>query len=322
MKVSVIAASSVIPQVECKLGLKKLEQLGFVIECAENLQDQDFAYAGSDEQRAQHFYQAACSDSDICWAVRGGYGASQILPFIEKLALQQGAIAGKLLIGYSDVTALYQFASQRLGWRILHAPMIASKDFREIKPVAEQALMSLIEQKHTDLKPWQTQPLQWIAKGDLVNRALSAPLFGGNLAVICSMIGTPWQLDFAGKILFLEEIGESWCKIERMLEQLYLAGCLDSCPAIVLGQFIHCRDSSPKGFKDENCAELVDIRSPLTEQQAMHRVFGRLARKLSIPIAFGLSVGHFEKNSSLPLLANYRLSLEEGLSLIDWPSPI
>ncbi len=323
MKVSVVATSSVIPQVELELGLKALATLGFEVKCAENLSDQDFAYAGSVQTRAQQFYQSACDDSDICWAVRGGYGASQILPALEQLTADKGAQPNKLLIGYSDLTALYQFVSERWGWRIIHGPMVASKDFREMNTGDQQSLLALIEQRSCHNSPWQKQPLQWINQADIAQEALEAPLFGGNLAVICAMLGTPWQLDFKGKILFLEEIAESWCKIERMLDQLFFAGCLNECKAIVLGKFIHCRDSSPLGLKDiqtdQQNEQKEAIREALTEQQAMQRVFGSLAEKLNIPIASGLSIGHFDENAALPLLANYRLSLDHGLELLDWP---
>ena len=319
MKVSVVATSSVIPQVELELGLKTLTTLGFEVKCADNLSDQDFAYSGSVQTRAQQFYHAACDDSDICWAVRGGYGASQILPALEELTAGNGAQSNKLLIGDADLTARYQCGSERGGWRIMHGRMIASKDFREMTVEDQRSLLALIEQRSCNNTPWQKQPLEWINRADIAQQALEAPLFGGNLAVICAMLGTPWQLDFKGKILFLEEIAESWCKIERMLDQLYLAGCLDECKAIVLGRFTHCRDSSPVGLKEGSIDQKEAIREILTERQAMQRVFGHLALKLNIPVAYGLSVGHFDENAALPLLANYRLSVDQGLELLNWP---
>lgn len=323
MKVRVIAASSVVPKIEFELGLQKLKELGFDVDVADNLLAQEFAYAGDVRTRAQQFFNAAQSSAQVCWAVRGGYGANQILPLLVKLSENQPAPSGKLLIGYSDLTALYQFLSEHWGWRIMHAPMISSKDFREMSKEDQQSLLALIEQRNSETKPWQKQPLQWINHATIEHDAISAPLFGGNLSVICAMIGTAWQLDFKDKILFLEDVAESWCKIERMLDQLYLAGCLDECKAIVLGRFTHCRDSSPVGLKEipknQHSDQKEAIRVVLTEQQAMHRVFGLLADKLNIPVAYGLCVGHFDENAALPLLANYRLSFDQGLELISWP---
>ncbi len=319
MKVKVIATSSVVPKIEFKQGLEKLRGLGFEVDVADNMLEQDFAYAGDQQLRAQQLIKAAQSDAQICWAVRGGYGAIQILPLLARMSEDAVVDSDKLLIGYSDLTALYQFVSEQWGWRILHAPMVSSKDFREMSTIDQRSLLALIESGSCDEKPWQKQPLQWISHAGLANEAVNAPLFGGNLAVICSMIGTPWQLDFTGKILFLEEVAESWCKIERMLDQLYLSGCLDQCKAIVLGKFSHCRDSSPAGLKSEDSDQKEAIRETFTEDEAVQRIFLQLANKLNIPVAYGLSIGHFDDNAALPMLANYRLSLDKGLELISWP---
>lgn len=326
MKVSVVATSSVIPQVELGLGLKKLSELGFNAESAANLASQDFVYAGTRAQRSEAFFKAACSDSDVVWAVRGGYGASQLLPVLESMSNHLCASpdnaqvpADKILVGYSDVTALYQFVSDHWQWRILHAPMLASKDFRDMTAQDQQSLVSLITSHSCDSRPWQKEPLEWINQGSLQSSPLKAMLHGGNLSVICALIGTPWQLDFAGKIVFIEEVAESWSKIDRMLTQLLQAGCLDNCQAIVLGKFSHCRDSSPKGLAAADSEQLLAIRAALDERQALLEVFNQLAKQLDIPIAYGLSVGHFDENAALPLMANYQLSIDAGLELLSWP---
>ncbi|MFT5709013.1 MAG: muramoyltetrapeptide carboxypeptidase, partial [Oceanospirillaceae bacterium] len=299
MKVEVVATSSVVPVIELQRGLNKLSELGFSYHCAANLLDQDFIYAGSQEVRAQAFYAAAQSDAEIVWAVRGGYGAGQLLEILSYLENKKMPIKNKLLIGYSDVTALFGFVTQKWGWRVLHASMLASADFHNITAVDESALLGLIKRKYAQPR-WHQQPLTWVCSQNLqFEHPIIAPLFGGNLAVICSLIGTPWQLDFSHKILFLEEIGESWSKIERMLQQLLFSGALNECKAIVLGEFIHCKDTAPSGLVSEDSEKREPIRVPLSSQQALEQVFSKLAQRLAIPIAAGMPVGHCQQNAPL-----------------------
>lgn len=316
--VDVVACSSVVPPIELKRGLNKLTELGFAYRLGSNLSYQSFAYAGTIEERAIAFYQAAKADSQIIWAVRGGYGAAQLLTHLQRLSKEQGLPKKKLLIGYSDLTALYQFVSEQWGWDILHASMVSSKDFQSINDRDQSALIQFIENR-SGVARWQGKSLNCISKASLDSKSvISGQLYGGNLAVICSLIGTPWQLELSGKILFIEEIGESWCKIDRMLLQLYLAGCLTHCKAIVLGQFIHCRDTSPKGVLTEQSSELVDLRTPLSESEGLELVFYEFSNLCKLPIFSGLPVGHIEQNAPLPLLAHYELSIKNGLVFKHW----
>ncbi|NQZ29860.1 MAG: LD-carboxypeptidase [Oceanospirillaceae bacterium] len=318
IKVDVVATSSVVPKVELERGLVKLSALGFSFSLAENALTQDFAYAGDPQQRAKAFYDAAMSDSELVWAIRGGYGAAMLLRHLAALDANAATPKPKILIGYSDLTALNQFVSERWGWKILHAPMIASNDFHQMRIDDEAALMSFISGNVAKIRTKEAA-LTWIHR---VNSALDNPiearLNGGNLAVICSMIGTPWQLDFSGKIVFLEEIGESWCKIERMLQQLLLSGLLDKCKAVVLGEFSNCFDSSPRGLISDVDEARHNLRVVLTPEQAMQRVFSDFGSALNVPVCASVTVGHCAENSPLPLLANYRLCEENDLEFLSW----
>jgi len=314
IKVDVVATSSVIPPVEFQFGIDKLSALGFELQFADNLLQQDFAYAGTAKLRANAFYQAAMSDSDVVWAVRGGYGASQLLTELEVLSAVAHPKKKKILIGYSDLTALYQFVSDRWGWEILHAPMLASKDFHQMRSDDEQALLSLIKGEYAPVR-YQEGGIKWLTAND--DFSVTASLSGGNLAVICSMIGTPWQLDFSGKLLFLEEIGESWCKIERMLQHLLLSGALKQCKGIVLGEFTNCFDTSPKGLKSRQGDDYCALRTAFNPTQALEKVFCNLAAQLDVPIGYGLAVGHCSENAPLALFKNYRLSTQQGLERLN-----
>jgi muramoyltetrapeptide carboxypeptidase len=318
MTVDVVACSSVVPKVELQRGLNKLKELGFEYQLASNVFNKCFAYAGSVEERALAFYQAAKTDSQVVWAVRGGYGAAQLLNQLQQLTIKFGKPEKKMLIGYSDVTALYQFVQEQWGWEILHASMVSSNDFHNMNDSDQTSLLDFINKRDTRAR-WHAQALTCISNlSDDSDRIISGQLFGGNLAVICSLIGSPWQLDFSEKILFLEEIGESWSKIDRMLMQLHLSGSLVQCKAIVLGEFVNCRDSSPQGLQAEGSSSLVELRSPLSEEQGLKLVFSQFSKMTTLPVFSGLPVGHIAQNAPLPLLAHYELSVRQGLVFKHW----
>lgn len=319
-KVDVVATSSVIPKVELQRGLQILLRLGFDCKLATNLLAADFAYAGSVDERASAFYQAALTDSQIVWAVRGGYGAAQLLESLSQLTAEHGVPAKKLLIGYSDITALYQFVSEHWGWDILHASMVSSQDLQSLYQEDQLALLSFIDRRSGKAR-WDGQPLNWISQVKMhSDTVIKGQLYGGNLAVICSLIGTPWQLDFSNKILFIEEIGESWSKIDRLLQQLHLSSSLKTCKGIILGHFSHCLDASPKGLAAEDKDLLVELRPVLTPEQALYQVFSRFSALTCLAVCAGLPIGHIKHNAPLPLLAHYELSISKGLVFSHWQS--
>ncbi|MGB1238838.1 MAG: S66 peptidase family protein [Pseudomonadales bacterium] len=310
MKVDIIASSSVIPQRELARGTQLLCSLGFEVRSAVNATSQHFAFSGSDRERTDALLEAVYSDSDLLWAARGGYGAGHLLPELAA-ATRNRRPPLKLLVGYSDVTALYQLAIRDWGWQVLHAPMLCSDNFQRASDSNRSALLALLRTGRDELLA--EQPLNW---HHCIGRSVTAPLFGGNLAVICSLIGTPWQLDFSGKLLFLEEIGESWSKIDRMLQHLLLSGSLEGCQGIVLGQFSACRDASPTGLT--HSGEKVALREVYTPAQALELTVLPIARQLGIPLVSGLQVGHDSQSLALAMPGLYQLDESRGLQLLDW----
>jgi muramoyltetrapeptide carboxypeptidase len=121
MKISIVAPSAVVPQVELGLGVERLEAAGFVPRVHAQVRKKHLFFAGSDEVRAKGFYEAANDPAtEALWCARGGYGSFRLLPLLEKL---KKPARRKLLVGYSDSTALMEFVRQRWGWATLHGPM-------------------------------------------------------------------------------------------------------------------------------------------------------------------------------------------------------
>jgi len=316
LRVGILASSSCVPQVEFHMGLQKLHDAGFETVVHEQVASQSFTFAGSDEERTGALWELATDDSiDILWCARGGYGATRLLPLLENLTNAHGPPNKKLLIGYSDVTVLHEFVRNRWNWCTLHAVMPAALGFVHLPDDQWQATLRAI---HGDpiAEPWAPHRLEFIANTPAA--PIEAPIVGGTLTLWAALCGTPWQPSAAGKMLFFEDLSETWYRIDRMITQLLHARAFDGARAIVLGDFKDCNDEKTMVLKDPDSSEKVPLRPVYSQRQCMHETFGHLAEKLQIPVALGLPVGHGPNFWPLPLGAEYQLSPDRQLQLVSW----
>lgn len=210
-------------------------------------------------------------DAVVC--ARGGYGVMRILPLLDFTAIRQ---AGKVIMGFSDITALLVAVNQMSGLVTFHGP-VASSTF---DPFTIRSLESVVLRSEIP-EPFRDQRLTTIQPGIAQGR-----LTGGNLAMVVSTLGTRYEIDTRDAILFLEEINEEPYRVDRMLTQLWLAGKLQTCKAIAFGNFRNCES---KG---------ISITGPsFTLQQVFHE---RIA-PLGIPAVYGLPFGHVKSKLTLPL---------------------
>lgn len=226
--------------------------------------------AGTDEQRAADFNRALHDDSiDAIWCVRGGYGAARLLPHLDFAALRSNP---RPVIGFSDITALHAAIHSECGIVSYHGPTARGEmsDFSR-----ESFERALIEQTDSCGVAAEGRPLR---EGKARGR-----LAGGNLALVTSLIGTPWSVDFEGAILVLEDIDEAVYRVDRMLTQLVLSGELAKCAALVTGDF-----KPPEGETAEN-NRLID------------EVIFEAADAAGIPCLAGVPVGHIADQWTLPL---------------------
>jgi muramoyltetrapeptide carboxypeptidase len=255
-------------------------------------------FAGTPESRAtalKEMWERADVNAILC--ARGGYGANYVLPLLDFEAMRASP---KVFVGYSDNTSLL-LALDRAGIVGFHGPMVAS-DFAsgrvheasflaalrgEVLDLSFRAGSTPVHSSSTDLK---VQPV-------LLGEA-HAPLTGGCLSVVVSSLGTPWEIDSSGKILFLEDVNEKPYRIDRMLMQLLLAGKFDGVRGIIFGGMLGC---SPASAQDETLPQMI------------RRILGGLG----IPIVFGFPSGHVESgNVTLPFGVPALLeSCEEGIRL-------
>lgn len=246
--------------------------------------------AGTDEQRAADVNEALLAeDTDAIWCLRGGYGTMRILDRI-----QWGALVARPrpLIGFSDNTALH-LALQRRGVVSFHGPHPGAEEF---PPFAQQCLRRLL----TDEAPAGVLPFPTSAPGraePIVGGVAEGPLVGGNLALIAATLGTPYAVCAAGAILFLEEVGETAYRVDRLLSQLRLAGVFDEVAGVAIGAF---SDAPPDGAP--SAADVVRDR----------------LEHLRVPVAMAFPFGHISESWTLPLGVRARLDTDAGtLALLE-----
>lgn len=251
-------------------GLERLEARGIDIYVPDSIRAREGYLAGDDTHRARGLLNALNHPEIDTWiAARGGYGMQRILPeTAEALAEPHG----KTFIGFSDVTALHQVLQQS-GHSSLHGPVIT-----QLGALPDEDIDHLIAALNGT--PSDLSDLSVIHAGH--ERRAEGPLVGGNLALLQSLVGTPYLHVPQGAVLLLEDVGERPYRIDRMLTHLLLAGIFDKVSGVVLGDFYEC---GPPGGIGPTARDVIDER----------------LKDLGIPVLADLPVGHGHRNLSLVL---------------------
>jgi muramoyltetrapeptide carboxypeptidase len=282
-RVGLIAPSSPIAVNRWQQTIRNMESMGFELEYDEKAILAKHGYlAGNDKARAREVNRMFADKSiDAIWCVRGGYGSARLLPMLDYDLIKANP---KVIIGYSDITALLHGIFLETGLVGFHGPVGASQFTPYSTKQATSVLMTPQEQytisfpeENLSEKDISFQPFI-IKDGNAVG-----PLIGGNLTLVTSLLGTPYELETKEKLVFLEEIGEKPYRIDRMLTQLLLAGKLQDAAGIVLGVFSDCEAPA-----DDNS---LTLRETLEDRLT----------NLGIPVIYGLSFGHIANNCTLPM---------------------
>jgi len=232
--------------------------------------------AGHDRDRLNDINQALRDPNvDAIWCLRGGYGMMRILAGIDYDALSR---APKAIIGYSDVTALHAAVQRKCRLVTYHGP------------TARETLTDFSRDSFRRALVEQVDSCGVAANAREINAGVAeGRLVGGNLAVLASLCGTPFAPDLSDGILILEDINEPVYRIDRMLQQLRLAGALNGCKAIVFGECTGCTEDGGGGGR------------PFDE------VLGEIAHVLGIPCLAGIPIGHIAEQWTIPLGAMAKL---------------
>jgi muramoyltetrapeptide carboxypeptidase len=265
-------------------GVARLRQAGCSVEELEVLDRTEQRFAGSDAERAADLNRLAIHPSlpDIVLAVRGGYGATRLLEHLHYGALRE-RLAGStaLLVGHSDFTAIQMALHAKSGLVTFGGPMLGP-DFGapELNGLMWEHFWRAVSEAEPIVR-WQAPAAPELD--------VEGPLWGGNLAMLCSLLGTPYFPRIEGGILFVEDVGEPPFRIERLLYQLHLAGVLDRQRALVLGHFSQCRPHAYDNGYDVDAA------------------LAQVASVVRLPVVRGLPFGHEPDKFTLPFGVPARL---------------
>ncbi len=292
--VAIIAPASNLQAPYLDRGTAELAKLGLRVKYDAGILSKDRYTAGTDERRAEEL-MSAFADPEIkaVWVARGGYGAMRLF---DKLDEKRLSVTPKIFIGYSDITALHLYFYSRFNWVSFHGPMAAKDLAGGEEHYDRESLIKML---------WQTSPPGEIktSRTEMLHRGpggrVSGRLLGGCLSLIAALMGTPDQLDTRGAILFLEDTATKPFAIDRMLQQLRLAGKFDEVRAIIFGEMIDCVQHADQGYR------IQDVLADRTKD-------------LGVPVMFGLPSGHSPVgNLTLPLGVMAILDADRGVLSID-----
>ncbi|HYE33605.1 MAG TPA: LD-carboxypeptidase [Methylomirabilota bacterium] len=279
-------------------AVRYFEQRGFRVKLGPHIFARRGYLAGEDMERADDL-NSMFADREVkaVFALRGGYGSPRLLELIDFKSI---AAHPKIFVGFSDITALQLAVFKKTGLITFSGPMPAVEFCGKPDPFTETAFWSLVTDpsKGAPLNNPGEAPLQRWGKGSCVGR-----LLGGNLALVTSLLGTPFCPSFKKAVLVLEEVGEYPYRVDRMLFHLKNAQLFKDAAGILLGHFSGC------DAKDKSAPQL-------TLDQILSDVFGPCAK----PILSNLQYGHIERKLTLPIGARVRVDADaRAITLLESP---
>lgn len=293
--VGLVAPSGVVTDATIERCVRNLEALGFSVKTSANIRKGWGGYAGTVKERVDDLH-AMFADREVTglWVARGGSGASALLPHLD-----YGFIAKnpKILVGYSDITALHLAIQHHAGLVTFHGPGAG----------ATQGEYSLIHQYAMLMSPQASYRMEGSAvnleRGEREsafkrvtwkNGVAEGRITGGNLSVLTALIGTPFAPVIRDSLLCLEDVSEAPYRIDRMLTHLHQSLGLATIAGAALGVFSRCepRDNEPS----------------LTLREVLDQHFATSA----VPAAYGLSFGHIAENLTLPFGIRARMDAGDG----------
>jgi len=272
-------------------GLDYLREKGYEVVEGRNARAERGYLAGSDEQRASDLNDMFRNPQvKAIFCTRGGYGTPRIIDRIDYDAIRKNP---KILIGYSDITALQLAIFQQTGLVTFSGPMVAVEMGKEIEPFTEDNFWRMVtnQQPIGEFPLPSDQKLKTYKPGRADGR-----LIGGCLSLITPLLGTKYFPDFDNAILVIEDIDEESYRIDRHLAQLRLAGVLQQLSGIVFGQFIDCEP------KEQDAAPFLTVEEVIADYIA----------DLDIPIVGNFPYGHGDIKVTLPIGAQVILDADAG----------
>ena len=249
-------SSPIIPEEDIEKCKKVIVDLGFNPVIGKSLYENYGGYmAGKAEIRIEDLHEAF-SRKDIkgIFCVKGGYSASQLLDKIDYELIKNNP---KVFVGYSDVTNLHIVFNQKCNLGTYHGPMVKSNMINDFNDYTKSSFFKALEKQEWKYEEPENMPLSILTKGNASSNIVRGVLTGGNLAIIVTTLGTQYEIDTKGKILFLEDVDEEIGSLNRMLTHLKYAGKLDDCKAVIFGNFAACKNTYTKENQHYELIELL-----------------------------------------------------------------
>lgn len=274
--VDIIAPASNSPTDRMDDGIEWVKSVGLIPRVQPGMINTDVFFAAPLETQLAQLKHAIYSDSKAIWCLRGGYGSMRLIPHLLKLKPPKKP---KLFVGFSDITSLHMFFNKHWNWPTIHGRTISQLSPANKNTVDRKFLTQMIYGERQERVFKNLKPLNDLAKK---NGLVKGPIVGGNLRIIQSSLGTAWELDAKGKILFIEDVAERGYSIDRMLEQMIQAKLIDrGLKAVVFGDFTEGAEKNGKNLS------LIAMK--------------RFAARVPYPVLKGLPCGHGHKlNYPLP----------------------
>jgi muramoyltetrapeptide carboxypeptidase len=276
-------------------GALYLEQLGYRIKCGKHIRTVYGYLAGSDDERSADFNDMV-HDKNVkaIFAIRGGYGTPRLLQKIDYRALKANP---KIIVGYSDITALQLAIFRKIGLVTFSGPMTGSEMWRDFDAYTEEKFWRLLtsNKKIGTMKNPANEPWLTLRAGKASGR-----LLGGNLSLLACLMGTPYQPAMENSILVLEDVEESPYRVDRMLAHLLNAGILHKLQALVFGKFTDCVPNNPNDPFLTIDQVQEDFVNKIECPAVANFQYGHIAKKLTLP--WGLKTKIDTKKNKLEIV--------------------
>ncbi len=280
--IGIVAPSSAVERDAIDAGCRRLRELGYKPFYLPSIFDHDIYFAGTVERRVHELHEMfARPEVRAVLCARGGYGCNYLLPHLDADLIRANP---KIVVGFSDPTWLLVWL-MNLGQVVFHGPM-AARGFPKEDGVHLDSWRAAVCGEPYSLEFGPDSSVKPLMAG-----TASGVLCGGCLSIVAASLGTPYELETEGRILFLEDVSAKPYQIDRMLMQLKFAGKLDGVRGIVFG-------------------EMLDCVQPGGQEYSLQEIVARIVRNLGVPVAYGVPSGHVAcDNVTLPFGVNVELSV-------------
>jgi muramoyltetrapeptide carboxypeptidase len=293
-KIAVISPAGAVEPSQLEKGIEMIKNKGFEPVLGKHLYTKfsnGYNYAGTEKERLEDI-NWALNDNEIAavWASRGGYGCQHL---IQHLKLKNFTEHPKWYIGYSDNTVIQSYLLKK-GFVSIHGQTMKTSSFG-VTPESYDLIFDILKGKRPD---YTLKPNQFNKKGNC-----EGELVGGNLALIYALLGTKYSFDFKDKILFIEDIGENFYALDRMIMSLELAGVFTKIKGLIVGGMTNMGDEKENESYEESFDEFA------------YKLISERISKYKFPAVFGFPNGHIHDNRPLLIGADVKMKVQEKVKV-------